>query len=242
MYNDDHRYFLQFMLENSYISIERALEFCNKHSIENAKDRNELKQFITVINDKISKQDLKINFLKCEVTGEDKLALLNTANDDICKLQNIFQPHELEYFQLVLNRLIEAEDHQIKKMECYNLNTTTKRITVDTIEKLLITWTAQGYLVENGSYLCLGARCVAEFAPYFNVHCKDYYSNCFLCSEIQIMHKHCMEKYLNKHERCPSCKRTWNAPQSQQVNGNESSSDESENHTIRMSGKRRRVL
>lgn len=242
------------MLQNSYIPIERALEFCNKHSIANVKDRDELEKFTTEINEKIAKHELKINFLKCEVTGEDKLSLLNTANDDICKLQNAFQPQELEYFQLVLNELITAEDHQIKKMACYNLNTTTKRISVDTIEKLLITWTSQGYLVENGSYLCLGARCVAEFAPYFNAHCKDYYSNCFLCSEIvfvgpicvsckQIMHKHCMEKYLNKHERCPSCKRTWNAQQSGRVNENESSSDESENTTIGISTKKKpRVL
>ncbi|KAB0799038.1 hypothetical protein PPYR_06918 [Photinus pyralis] len=255
MYDDNHRYFLQYILHNSYIPIETALNFCTSNSIEAVKDGKELKQFVAEINDKISKQDLKINFLKCEVTGDDKLVLLNTVNDDVSKLQNSFRPAELEYFQLVLQELVTADDHQINKMQCYNLNMTANRINADTIEKLLEKWTSQGYLVENGSSMCLGARCVAEFDPYFKVHCKDYYSDCLLCSETvfvgstcdacqSIMHRHCIDRYLTKHDQCPSCKRTWNAQRMQAVNGTEeSSSDESEIPTPRVSRtKRKRVL
>jgi len=226
MYGDPHKYFVQFMLKNSYISVEKALEFCQKH-VDEVNDMTTLKTFMSEINRTISKQELKISMLKCEVTGDVKLALLNTANDEISKLQNIFSPIETEYFQLLLKDIIVSDEHKIQNMACFNLtNNLTATLRKDAVEKLLKKLIDEGYLVEKDSYMYLGPRCVVEFAPYFQTHCKDYYTICHLCSELvftgkccssctKLMHNHCIEKYLAKQNKCPNCKATW-----QEMEGN----------------------
>ncbi|KAK4872877.1 hypothetical protein RN001_014906 [Aquatica leii] len=235
MYSLDHKYFLQFMLKNSYISIDKALEFCHKHPID-VTDLASLKRFISVINAKITQQDLKLLVLKCEVTNDDALALVNTANDDITKLQNVYSANELEYFQLLLHELVVSENHRLKKMGCFNL-TLIRGLTKDHIEKLLTKWIKNGYLVEKDSYVYLGARCIIEFAPYLSAHCKHFYSDCFLCSEAvfvgstcascnKIMHKSCLDKYLTKKNQCPECKRDWEDLEIQVTQDNDASTSE----------------
>ncbi|KAF5278873.1 hypothetical protein FQR65_LT03562 [Abscondita terminalis] len=220
MYTLNHKYFLQFMLKNSYISINKALEFCDKHPIDKVSNLTTLKQFITEINFNIKKQYLKLVILKCEVTSNDFLVLVNSANDDITKLQSVYNVSELDYFQHLLHELVVvSENHRLKKMNCFNM-TTVKGLSKDNIEKLLTKLMDNGYLVEKDSYVYLGARCIVEFAPHFNENCRDYYSDCFLCSEMvfvggicascdKLMHKNCLDKYLAKKRACPSCKVDW---------------------------------
>lgn len=120
----------------------------------------------------------------CEVTSAVNFTLLNTANDDICKLQNNYTPIETEYFQQLLKEIITTDDHRIQSIACYNLtDALSGNLRKDNIEILLNKWVEEGYLVEKDSYIYLGPRCIVEFAPYFRQHCKDYYASCHLCSE-----------------------------------------------------------
>lgn len=146
------------------------------------------KNFIMEINGEISKQELKIAIVKCEVTEDTKVLLLNTANDDITKLQNGFTSVELEYFQTLFKELITIPEHKISTMACFNLSgSVANSIRKDNVETVLEKWRKEGYLVVKDSFTYLGARCIVEFAPYFSQHCKEYLSNCYLCSELVVL-------------------------------------------------------
>lgn len=146
---------------------------------------NDLKSIIVEINEKISKQGLKISFIKCEVMCKDNIILLNTINDDICKHQNIFSATELEFFQTIIREIIMSDDHRINNISLINLtNTLTTTLKKDLAEKNIETWTSLGYLVTKDGFSYLGARCIVEFTSYFQNHCKDYLNSCHLCSEL----------------------------------------------------------
>ncbi|KAF5287766.1 hypothetical protein FQA39_LY15702 [Lamprigera yunnana] len=221
MYTLNHKYFLQFMLQNSYVSVRKALEFCNKTAIAEVTNAATLKAFMVEINLEIADQKLNLVVVPCQVTGDYKLILLNTANDYVAKLQDTFTSNDLEYFQNVMHELVISDDHKLNKMSCYHLNVPVRGLTKDGMDKLLTTWVKGGYLVEKDSYIYFGPRCIMEFAPYFNSECKEYFSNCVLCSETvfvgcvcancgKVMHRRCLNKYLAKKHKCPDCKMDWN--------------------------------
>lgn len=162
--------------------------------MENA---DKLEAFICEINKKIVAQKLKISVVHCEVTGDIKIALLNLANDAISKAQIGFAQEEIHYFQFLLEELITTDNHKIRKMICFNLkNMDTYTLQKDKIEVLLDKLINTGYLAEKDAFVYLGARCIAEFAPYFHNNCKEYFTLCYLCSE-SLFSVFIIETFLN---------------------------------------------
>lgn len=144
-----------------------------------------LKEFTSVINREITKQEFKIVLNVCEVTGQKQVILINTANDDISKLQNAFSTTQLEFFQRILQEIVTSEDKKLPHIYCLNLSTKlTGKLTHRDAEKLIDKWTRMGYLVQHDSDIYLGSRCIIEFTSFFKGHCEDYVRNCSLCSEL----------------------------------------------------------
>lgn len=144
-----------------------------------------LNQLIYEINGHILAQGFKLKLVRCETTGSEKLILQNEIADDISKAQDRFSAAELNYFQLVLQEIITADACALQTIACINLtNSPAVTIKKDDAEKLLSVWQRIGYLVVKDRYIHLGPRCIAEFTPYFQTHCKDYVNLCGLCNEI----------------------------------------------------------
>lgn len=149
------------------------------------KDVTTLREFASVVNREITKQDFKIVLNTCEVTGQQQVILINTANDDISKLQNAFSAIQLEFFQKILQEIVQLGEKKLSHIQCLNLSTKlTGKVSQSDAEKLVEKWVRMGYLVIHDNNVYLGSRCVIEFTSFFRNYCNDYIQNCNLCSEL----------------------------------------------------------
>lgn len=138
---------------------------------------------VNEINREISKQCYKIVFSVCEVSNQNQVALLNTKNDDISKLQISYSTIELEYFNAILQEILNSEEHRITFIVCINITSTlTSQFSRDSGQKVLNKWLKGGYYVKRGDYIHLGPRTILEFTAYLRSSRPD--SICNLCSEI----------------------------------------------------------
>lgn len=207
--------------------------------ISEVTDQPQLESFLSKINRKISRHHFKIACVTCEVTGEELLVWLNTRNDNISKAQDVFNPAELEYFQIVMGEIIESDDKSLPLNVCLNLATSliANLLFKAEAQKTIQKWVKGAYLVNHNGKVYLGARCIHEFASYFR-KLGERLNICNLCSEIVFVvrnlrisfvaklsfydfqgntcgtcsntfHKVCLNTYLRRKKSCPQCKNSW---------------------------------
>ncbi|XP_057659157.1 non-structural maintenance of chromosomes element 1 homolog [Diorhabda carinulata] len=217
--NDNHRYFIQYMLKNGAVTVEDAQKYCQYVSQGEINNITQLKTLVIEANREISNQCYKIVFNICEVTNKNYLVWLNTKNDDISRLQITFSALELEYFHAIVQEILLSEERRITFIVCINITSTlTSFLSRDNGQKVLNKWIKGGYFINKSDYIYLGPRLILEFTSYLKVHLPD--SICTLCSELvfwgdvcescqKINHSHCLGKYLKKHNNCPHCSANW---------------------------------
>ncbi|CAG9765175.1 unnamed protein product [Ceutorhynchus assimilis] len=213
------KYFVQYMIKNGTVPVQKALAICQKIPQGSIQDLVQLKYSIIVINREISKQYFKIANTTCEVTGQDLFIWANTKNDNISKLQITFKAIELEYFHAILQEILNSEDYRLKYIVVVNITSTlTASFTRVNGQTLLTKWIKSGYFIKNGEYVHLGPRLILEFTSYLMTHRPD--QTCKLCSELvftgkkcgscgRLLHTHCLQKYLTNQSTCPVCKELW---------------------------------
>lgn len=197
--NFHHRYFIQYMIKNSVSTVDDAIEFCKY--VSKGKNTNlifyhvnfnfvsdsvsNLTQFRTLvggINKQISVHSFKLIFDICEVTNQEVIVWINTKNDKISKLQFIFSTVELEYFNAILQEILNDENNGITFIVCLNITSSlTGSLTRTNGQKVLDKWIKIGYFVKRGDYIHLGPRLILEFKVYLKNQHPD--SKCNLCSE-----------------------------------------------------------
>lgn len=95
-------------------------------------------------------------------------------------------------------------------------------------ERLLARWTALGYFAVGlpAGRLYFGPRTVAEFGQFLRDAYPEHVHACPLCqatvfraircdSCAKPYHKECLQKFLARSSKCPTCKRMWNVRLSQ---------------------------
>lgn len=201
-----HKLFLYYLLKNGVLTLANALQYCrdikagwlnlhmqiglfifklNYFFLDEVTDPSSLKEFANVINRDITKQELEIVIGVCEITGQQHIAVINTANDEISKLQNVFTTLQLEFFQKILHEIVTSEEKKLSQIFCLNLSTKlTGKLAHADAERLIDRWSRMDYLVKHESDIYLGSRCIMEFTSFFKSYCKDYVQNCGLCSEL----------------------------------------------------------
>ncbi|XP_044265301.1 non-structural maintenance of chromosomes element 1 homolog [Tribolium madens] len=213
-----HKFFIQFMLTNGLVTVDKALKFFSEISPEQ-NQLIHLKSLIIEINRAIGLQYFKIATSICEVTGENVFIWINTKNDELSKHQLGFSPVELEYFHAIMQEIITSENHQVLYPRCINITSTlVGTLSRESGEKALIKWIKGGYFVKKQQFVYLGARTILEFTTYLRTNTEN--CTCSLCSELVFVgkncgscentfHAFCIQKYLQNQCRCPSCKADW---------------------------------
>lgn len=101
-----------------------------------------------------------------------------------------------------------------------------RTITKAHAEELLAGWTAQGYFATQAGRLYFGPRACAEFGRFLHQTYPEHVLQCPLCqvpvfraircdSCAKPYHKECLQKFLARSSKCPTCKRMWNVRLSQ---------------------------
>jgi len=239
IYGDPHRMFVQSMMSRSIISateftalFELIFKKCNiQMRLGNIGERQ--KKFILTCNKMLEE---KCNMKILKVLDEESpkkisfLVLINRADrsKDTNKLtikdQLNFAPHELEYFKLVLNEIMENPMRQVKSTKALNiaknLDKSTKKIQAHEAEAILQKFKNHNWLRETSSgTILLSTRFIYEMEPFLKETYPDSVGKCTLCRKIAIrsiecsnencdsqFHAYCA-KQLPDH-RCNQCKAT----------------------------------
>lgn len=155
-------------------------------------EEESLTNFIKTINNGIKKQDLKIIKCKCELSEDEFLVLICTANDNINKLQNHYTQNELQFYNDIFHEIVTDDDHRLKHIYCLNMSSS---ISHSNSEVLLNKWIENGYFVQKNGFIYFGAKTIQEFHSIFHNDYKDYINICGLCNEIVL--NVCFLIYLN---------------------------------------------
>ncbi|XP_066138893.1 non-structural maintenance of chromosomes element 1 homolog [Euwallacea fornicatus] len=215
---NQHRFFVQYMLKKGMVSEEKALNYCRSLPVP-VKDEKQLKLFILTINREISEQFFKIVFITCEVTQQPFIVWLNTRNDNISKMQMTFSAIELEYFHVILQEILCSDHNKLSYIVVLNITSTlAEKFSRDSGQKVLKIWIDGGYFVKKGNFVYLGPRLILEFMSHLKSVRPDHI--CKLCNELvftgkkcrfceKLYHACCINKYLDRQEKCPTCKNHW---------------------------------
>ncbi|KAL3286284.1 hypothetical protein HHI36_000793 [Cryptolaemus montrouzieri] len=213
-----HQYLIQFMLRNGVSTVQRAIKYCSKLENETV-DMAKLGVIINHINRVICNQHFKLVFGTCEVTNKDLLVWLNLKNDPLSKSQPYFTERELEYFQAILEEIINSEQRKLMIVVCINITSTlTASFSRENGKSVLEKWIKSGYFVKNGEFIHLGLKLILEFTSYLRTHRPECV--CYLCSELsftgkicdncdKMFHSYCIDKYMQNQTACPNCKQDW---------------------------------
>lgn len=191
------------MLKRGISSVENAREFCkfvsegkNINSINFELNHKsfycfvdeicspmQFKTLVAEINREISTHSFKLVFKICEVTDQEVIVWINIKNDHISTLQGTFTVLELQYFHVILQEILNSDEHRITSIVCLNLTSTlTGALTRSHGQKLLDKWINIGYYIKKGGDIYLGPRLIIEFNAYLKSHSPD--AVCNLCSEL----------------------------------------------------------
>ncbi|CRK95571.1 CLUMA_CG009035, isoform A [Clunio marinus] len=183
---------------------------------------NSFVQSIEAINEKISTFDQKIILYEYGLTDEKFYVFASTAKTSMSKMQDSYNETELDFFKLILAKIIENEDLLISPRAALNLTShiTGTKITKMRAQKLLDNWTQSHYFFNQNNNIYLGAKLLTEFKELLQSMDLSYLKSCLLCECIALWGKHCalcgttyhsscIQTYLSKSGKCPSCKEKW---------------------------------
>lgn len=148
-----------------------------------------LKKVIDMINEKIQQFDQKITEHQYGLTNEEFYVFHSTAKTSMSKLQNSFSIDELDFFKLILTKIVENDQLTIAPIDALNLcNLTSGKINKLRAQKLLEIWIQNHYLYKHvdDNKIYLGARLLTEFKELLQNMELDYLKSCLLCENIAI--------------------------------------------------------
>lgn len=145
-------------------------------------------KIIEMINEKISPYDQKISKHDYGLTSEEFYVFHSTAKTSMSKFQNVYKEDELDYFKLILTKIVENEELSISPRDALNLCLTTPgKINKLRAEKLIDNWIQCSYFCKHtDSQIYLGAKVLTEFKELLQSLELDYLKTCILCENIAI--------------------------------------------------------
>ncbi|XP_041968068.1 non-structural maintenance of chromosomes element 1 homolog [Aricia agestis] len=222
-YSSTHRFLLRSVASCGALTLEET-----KRLLINASASEEdfiIQDLISEINEKIRPFQQTIKIVSDEFTNEEVVVFLSLGYDDATKSQNIFSATELEYFRILLEKIMTTESRQVTSIHALNLVSNMKlSFTKTDAQRLLNTWCKMHYLVKNDSNYALGIRGIYEFEGYLRENLPDSIEECCLCKNVVYrgyncpgcavaIHTRCLNRYLEKVEKWPCCKIDFHADQ-----------------------------
>lgn len=153
-----------------------------------AKEQNLIEKVVDMINEQISPYDQKITEHEYGLTSDVFYVFHSTAKTSMSKFQNTYSPDELDYFKLILTKIVETEELTITPRDALNLcNLTPGKITKLKAQKLLDNWIQCSYFCKfTDNQIYLGAKVLTEFKELLQSLELNYMKSCSLCENIAV--------------------------------------------------------
>lgn len=162
----------------------------NLHSVvpNQQLEATQVKKVIDMINEKIKPFDQKITVYEYGLTNDEFYVFHSTAKTSSSKFQNTYTIDELDFFKLILTKIVENEGLTISPMNALTLcNLTPGKINKLRAQKLLDIWIQNHYLYKHtDSQIYLGAKLLTEFKELLQGMQLNHIKSCSLCECIAI--------------------------------------------------------
>jgi non-structural maintenance of chromosomes element 1 len=232
VYSDIHRATVQAIMtkgsftEKEFMKIFK--EIFTHYGVKEGNPRDaraeDLELTIDLINSRINRFDQKI--VKYFYRNVNYYCFCSTAQTSISKMQSDFNENEVDLFKAILHKIVEDEELCTSPISIMNLHIDGgTKVNTSRVEKLLEDWVMNGYFVrENNNMIYLGPKSFIEFKEILQSFELDYLRSCILCGDIApwgvacsachtaTYHKHCMEKFLARSDKCVACNEKWETP------------------------------
>ncbi|KAI5644540.1 nse1 non-SMC component of SMC5-6 complex domain-containing protein [Phthorimaea operculella] len=227
-YGKLHRFLLRSVASRGVMTVaETELVLENYIGNENENEQISVQTLVQDINDKIRPFQQNIKITNDESTDEEVVIFLSLGYDEATKAQNVFSATELEYFRLLIERIMTTDARQLSGIYAINIVGQMKSsFTKTDAQKLLDTWCRMRYLDKDGDNYALGVRAIHEFEGYLRQNMPDTIEECCLCKQIvfrgfncpacaKAVHTRCLNQYLEKIQTWPCCKADFDPDQLQ---------------------------
>ncbi|KAJ2938988.1 hypothetical protein O0L34_g18966 [Tuta absoluta] len=225
-YGKVHRFLLRSVASRGVMTVaETELVLANYAGPDNENEQISVQNLVQDINEKIRPFQQTIKITNDEFTDEEVVIFLSLGYDDATKAQNVFSATELEYFRLLIERIMTTDARQLSGIYAINIVGQMKSsFTKTDAQKLLNTWCQMRYLDKDGDNYALGVRAIHEFEGYLRQNMPDTIEECCLCKQIvfrgfncpacaKAVHTRCLNKYLEKIQKWPCCKADFDPDQ-----------------------------
>lgn len=223
-----HQLFLQAMMHRGAVSAREARELYRKAaSCSNERyDDSHFPGFLSAINRHLKPLGMELAQSRMEASAARWYGLVNRVQDPAAKIATSYSQPELEFFNKVLEQLVQSEDgiaastallHSTSQME--------RKITYKDAQAFLKTLKEEQWLeeVSQGVY-GPGPRFILELRPFLRELFGDDIIDCRICKEPALrgqycgndqcttkLHLYCLAKLASGRGtiRCPGCHGTW---------------------------------
>ena len=243
-YGDPHRMFVQAMMKQYSIAVsdfnklfETICKNCNIHL--DAFTKSDKQKALIRATNKVLESKCNMKIIKVydeELTKKvSSLILINKTdrsrdtNKLTIKDQLTFSPRELEYFKLILDKIMENPMRQIKSTKALNVSRTLihprRKIQPHEAEMILQKFIDKKWLVNNSGTILMSIRFIYEMEPFLKDVYPGFVYQCSLCRKIAIRciecpdgncdnkyHVYCVREMRQKTRqsppKCAKCKST----------------------------------
>lgn len=141
---------------------------------------------IEMINTKISSFDQKIEKYDYGLTNEEFVVFFSSAQTSMSKMQNFYNEAELDFFKLLMTKIIMNEKLNITPRNALNISSSIlPKLNKLRVQKLLDGWIITGYLYQHSdNQIYLGAKTLTEFKEFLQKMDLAYCRTCLLCENI----------------------------------------------------------
>lgn len=142
---------------------------------------------IDLINAEIRPFDQKIALYEFGLTNDEFYVFYSTAKTSISKLQNSYNEAELDFFKLILTKIVKHEQLNIAPIDALNLCTaiTGAKLNKLRAQKLLANWIQSKYFFQHDdNKIYLGPKVLYEFSELLQGMELNYLKSCLLCEAI----------------------------------------------------------
>ncbi|XP_075687521.1 non-structural maintenance of chromosomes element 1 homolog [Rhinoderma darwinii] len=253
--NQSHQRFLQVLMSHGIMEglAVRTLHrhCCEVHKVQYRRDQ--LDDFVGVINKHLQPLFMQIRKGTDENDGRRYYSLVNLAENEVTKMATDYAENELELFRKTMDLIIDSDNGFASSTNILNLTDQlqTKKIKKKEVEQLLQNFVQEKWLIEKDGEYSLHTRCIMEMEHYIQVTYQDIVKTCNICHNIAIqgqicdncgikIHLTCVGKYFKGHEepRCPQCTEAWSQeiPRSSQTDSQTPSTSPKDTRTAGRKG------
>ena len=182
-----------------------------------------ISEVVTKVNRRIRRFNLQISRGPNETDGTVYYALINTADNEITRMANMWSQKEILYFRKLLSAIVESDNSFISSTKALNIGREEDlKFSITSSENLINKWVEQKWFEEiNEGSIAVGVRTLLEM----NVFIREQFGevrDCFRCKTICIrgsncmsceikLHFHCIDSQFIPNNKCPNCSKQWSA-------------------------------